>query len=129
MSGQLNSLGDQLTGELKTLRERIASLAAAPVRLDFAGWAVATHAVGVARVYGDLPADHRLGSAYVATHAAVIETQLAHAGARLGDVLNLVLGSSAGASVPVEPTGAPDAGPQPPHPSRDRGRLGADSRP
>ena len=59
--------------------------------VTFVGWALETHAVGAAHVYGDLPADRRLAASYVVAHAPIVERQLARAGARLGDVLNLLL--------------------------------------
>lgn len=69
--------------------------------IDWLAWAIEGHAVAVASVYGDLPADRTLDAAYVTAHAAVLAQQLSRSGARLGDVLNLALSGTATVFAPA----------------------------
>lgn len=100
----------QNTSPNARVRIAAAARAIAPAPIDFVAWAMETHAVGVAHVYGDLPADRVLDERYVRDHAAVVEQQIARAGARLGDVLNAALGAShPTATTTVTPRPAPAA--------------------
>ncbi|HEY8256998.1 MAG TPA: S1/P1 nuclease [Gemmatimonadales bacterium] len=88
----IESLGLSQESYFAYLRTRMRSVNTnALERGTVVDWAMEGHRIAVANVYGPLPADGRIGRAYVQASRRIIDRQLIAAGVRLAGVLNQAL--------------------------------------